>query len=88
MRDILTSMAVILGSVAVVLGLAATQFRTTPQQVEVFPWIFFGYMCGSMTTLVYLLWKNRPKPKQRRTLDQMADKLVQVEMPTEHTTRH
>ena len=79
-------LGVTLLSLGIVMAFAAYEFRFS--RLEVLPWILVSFLAGSITTPLYMLWASRPKRKKRRSLDDFAGQVVDVELPTEHSTRH
>lgn len=86
-REVLCVMSVLGASLTSLMVFAASQFRPS-QYVEVLPWVFLSYLWGSMTTLAYGFWMTRPKPKRRKTLDEMTSHTVEIELPDDDQTRH
>jgi hypothetical protein len=77
----------ILLSLMVLMGFAAWQFPVYMYK-EVLPWVFLSYLWGSMSSLGYMLYTCRPKPRPRRPLDDFAGQVVQEDLPDEYTVRH
>jgi hypothetical protein len=86
MREATKILAFSLSSLAALLIYIRMAAPETP--AITYGWIIAGFMWGNATLCLYILIATRRYTSRRVTLDQVADQVVVIEAPNEHTLLH